>query len=107
MRFVEFAGIGPLPFAAMVLADLGAEGIRIESPTPHFLIGDPTRTPTNRGRTSVAVDLKTPAGVAAALRLVDRADLVLEGFRPGVMERLGLGPRRVPAPETPGWSTGG
>jgi len=92
VRFVEFAGIGPLPFAGMVLADLGAEGIRLEAPTPGFFAGDPTRTPTNRGRASVALDLKRANGVAAALRLVAQADVVLEGFRPGVMERLGLGP---------------
>jgi alpha-methylacyl-CoA racemase len=93
VRFVEFARIGPVPFAAMVLADLGAEGIRLETPTPGVLAGDPTRTPTNRGRASVAVDLKHPDGVAAALRLADQADVLLEGFRPGVMERLGLGPQ--------------
>jgi len=92
VRIVEFAGIGPLPFAAMVLADLGAEGIRLEAPTPGFFAGDPTRMPTNRGRASVVLDLKQPDGVAATLRLVAQADVVLEGFRPGVMERLGLGP---------------
>ncbi|HEX6871228.1 MAG TPA: CaiB/BaiF CoA-transferase family protein [Micromonosporaceae bacterium] len=93
VRFVEFAGIGPVPFAAMVLADLGAEGIRLEPPTPGLFAGDPTRMPTNRGRASVALDLKHRDGVAAALRLVDQADVVLEGFRPGVMERLGVGPQ--------------
>jgi len=92
VRFVEFAGIGPLPFAAMVLADLGAEGIRLEAPTPRFLVGDPIRTPTNRGRASVAIDLKHPNGVATALRVAGSADILIEGFRPGVMERLGLGP---------------
>ncbi|MGE5830667.1 MAG: CaiB/BaiF CoA transferase family protein [Micromonosporaceae bacterium] len=94
VRFVEFAGIGPVPFAAMVLADLGAEGIRLETPRPGFFSADPTRMPTNRGRASVAIDLKHPDGVAAALRLVERADVLLEGFRPGVMERLGLDPER-------------
>src|SRR5262245_42181227 len=92
VRFVEFAGIGPVPFAAMVLADLGGEGIRLETPQPGFFSADPTRTPTNRGRASVAVDLKHPAGAAAAPRLIARADVLLEAYRPGVMERLGLGP---------------
>jgi alpha-methylacyl-CoA racemase len=92
IRFVEFAGIGPVPFAAMVLADLGAEGIRIDSPKAGFFPDDPRRTPTSRGRSAVVLDLKNPDGVQAALRLVAQADLLLEGFRPGVMERLGLGP---------------
>jgi alpha-methylacyl-CoA racemase len=92
LRFVEFAGIGPVPFAAMVLSDLGAEGIRLDQPGPGILPGDPARNPTLRGRPSVVLDLKHPAGPPAALRLVDRADVLLEGFRPGVMERLGLGP---------------
>jgi alpha-methylacyl-CoA racemase len=92
LRFVEFAGIGPLPFAAMVLADLGARGIRLESPRPGFFDGDPSRDPTKRGRPGVAVDLKHPDGLAVAQRLIDQADVVVEGFRPGVMERLGLGP---------------
>jgi alpha-methylacyl-CoA racemase len=92
IRFVEFAGIGPLPWACMVLSDLGAEGIRLESPSTSFFVGDPARTPTNRGRVSVTLDLKRPEAREAALRLIDTADLALEGFRPGVMERLGLGP---------------
>ena len=77
----------------MVLADLGAEGIRIEAPGRGGpLPGDPARMPTNRGRVAVTIDLKHPDGLTAALRLVDRADALLEGFRPGVMERLGVGP---------------
>jgi alpha-methylacyl-CoA racemase len=92
IRFVEFAGIGPLPWACMVLSDLGAEGIRLESPSAGFFVGDPASTPTNRGRASITLDLKRPEGRDAALRLVDSADLAVEGFRPGVMERLGLGP---------------
>jgi alpha-methylacyl-CoA racemase len=91
-RFVEFAGIGPIPFAGMVLADLGADGIRLESPRPHRFSADPTRMPTNRGRASVAIDLKHPDAAAAVLRLIERADVLIEGFRPGVMERLGLSP---------------
>src|SRR5262245_26402837 len=90
VRFVEFAGIGPVPVAAMLLADLGAEGIRLDRPTRGPWDVDPTRMPTNRGRASVAVNLKHPDGAATALRLTERADVLLEGFRPGVMERLGL-----------------
>jgi alpha-methylacyl-CoA racemase len=92
VRVLEFAGIGPVPFAAMVLADLGADGLRLDRPRPDLLAFNLARSPVNRGRASVAVDLKHPDGVALALRLVERADVVLEGFRPGVMERLGLGP---------------
>src|SRR5262245_12813637 len=92
VRFVEFAAIGPVPFAAMLLADWGATGLRLEAPAPGLFAGDPTRMPTNRGRASVSLDLKHPAGLAAARRLVSQADVLLEGFRPGVMERLGLGP---------------
>ena len=92
VRFVEFAGIGPLPFAGMVLADLGADGIRLESPNPGIFDSDPARDPTKRGRPGVTVNLKDHHGVAVARRLIDQADVLLEGFRPGVMERLGLGP---------------
>jgi alpha-methylacyl-CoA racemase len=92
VRVLEFAGIGPVPFAAMVLTDLGADGIRLDRPRPDLLAFNLARSPVNRGRASVAVDLKHPDGLGLALRLVERADVVLEGFRPGVMERLGLGP---------------
>lgn len=92
LRFVEMAGIGPAPFAAMVLADLGAQGIRIESPVPGLGIGDPLRDPTRRGRPGTRIDLREPAGVEAALRLIEQADVLIEGFRPGAMERRGLGP---------------
>lgn len=92
LRFVEMAGIGPAPFAAMVLADLGATGVRVESPTPGLALGDPVRDVTRRGRASVVIDIRRPEGVEAVLRLVDGADLLIEGFRPGVMERRGLGP---------------
>ncbi|WP_149538758.1 CaiB/BaiF CoA transferase family protein [Siccirubricoccus phaeus] len=89
LTILEFAGIGPGPFCGMVLADLGASVIRIdrkEGPP-----GD-RREFIGRGRRSLALDLKSPAAVAAVLRLVARADALIEGFRPGVMERLGLGP---------------
>ncbi len=94
VRVVELAGIGPGPFAAMLLADLGADVVRIDR-AQQALGGDPLDPPKdilNRGRRSVAVDLKHPDGAETVLRLVERADALLEGFRPGVMERLGLGP---------------
>ena len=94
LRVVELAGIGPGPFARMMLADLGAEVIRIDRPG-QAAAATPTRRPAdllNRGRRSVAVDLKDPDGVEAVLDLVERADALIEGFRPGVTERLGLGP---------------
>ncbi|MGI8937223.1 MAG: CaiB/BaiF CoA transferase family protein [Iamia sp.] len=94
-RIIEIAGIGPGPFCAMALADLGAEVIRIDRPGPGFGPGDPDTPPAdllNRGRRSVAINLKDPAGIEAVLDLIASADAVIEGFRPGVMERLGLGP---------------
>jgi alpha-methylacyl-CoA racemase len=97
VRVVEMVGIGPCPFAAMMLADMGAEVIRIDrkaaagEDNPYPVLG--TRHDVMaRGRRSIALDLKKPAGRLAALGLIDRADVLLEGFRPGVMERLGLGP---------------
>lgn len=88
LRIVEFGGIGPGPFAAMMLADHGAEVIRIDRPAPASSYYDPMA----RSRRSVVLDLKHPDGVAAARALVKTADALIEGFRPGVMERLGLGP---------------
>jgi alpha-methylacyl-CoA racemase len=93
-RIIEIAGIGPGPFAAMLLSDLGAEVIRVEragavrGPTPDKPAGDVSL----RGRRNVAIDLKHPDGVATLLDLIDSADGLIEGFRPGVMERLGVGP---------------
>ena len=90
VRVVELAGIGPAPFAATLLSDLGAEVIRVDRPS-----GTPTNPPTSpmrRGRRSIAVDLKQPDGVALVLRLADHADALIEPWRPGVAERLGLGP---------------
>ena len=89
LKIVEFAGIGPGPFCGMLLSDLGADVVRIDR------IGARGGAPsdiTARGRRSVALDLKDTAAVETALQLIDRADAVFEGFRPGVMERLGLGP---------------
>ncbi len=94
-RIIEIAGIGPGPFAAMMLADMGAEVIRIDrppaAPRPGIAQG-PNRDVLQRGRRNVALDLKHPDGVATVLDLVEHADALIEGFRPGVMERLGLGP---------------
>jgi alpha-methylacyl-CoA racemase len=94
MRVVEFASIGPGPLCAMMLADLGADVLRIDRTEPSGL-GVPMDTRfdiTARSRRSVALDIKQPAGRDAALRLVERADVLIEGWRPGVAERLGLGP---------------
>ncbi|MFT6289910.1 MAG: alpha-methylacyl-CoA racemase [Ilumatobacter sp.] len=93
-RIIEIAGIGPGPFAAMLLADMGAEVIRVEragavrGPAPEQPHGDILL----RGRRNIAIDLKHPDGVATLLDLVEGADALIEGFRPGVMERLGIGP---------------
>jgi len=93
-RIIEIAGIGPGPFAAMMLADMGAEVIRVErtqavrGPAPdkaHFDV-------LLRGRRNIAIDLKSGDGVETLLALVEKADALIEGFRPGVMERLGVGP---------------
>ena len=96
IKIVEFAGIGPLPFCAMLLADMGAEVVRIDrkgsAATVNLTFIDPRLDVLNRGRRSVGIDLKRPEGIDTALRLVEQADALIEGFRPGVMERLGLGP---------------
>ena len=94
-RIIEIAGIGPGPFAAMMLADMGAEVIRVDRPpaaSAPGIAGRTNRDILQRGRRNVALDLKHPDGVAAVLELVEQADAIIEGFRPGVMERLGLGP---------------
>ena len=89
VRIVEFAGIGPAPFAAMLLGDMGAEIIRIDRPGG----ADPwTGAVIQRGRRNVVADLKNPLDVEAVKALIGKADALIEGFRPGVMERLGLGP---------------
>jgi alpha-methylacyl-CoA racemase len=97
LKVVEVASIGPGPFAVMMLADLGAEVIRLERPAGGSFIGEGTWNLTNRGRPSVAIDLKKPDAVELTLGLCERADVLIEGFRPGVMERLGLGPETVHA----------
>lgn len=96
VRVVEFAGLGPAPMAAMLLADMGAEVLRIErtqQPRPDdFQIFDPAKDILNRSRRILRLDLKNPAGLETARSLISRSDMLIEGFRPGVMERLGLGP---------------
>ncbi|MGA8246363.1 MAG: CaiB/BaiF CoA-transferase family protein [Nocardioides sp.] len=91
VRVVELAGIGPGPHACMILADLGADVIRVDRPGGHPLTGG-SGDLLSRGRPSVALDLKHPAGVATVLDLVEHADVLVEGLRPGTTERLGLGP---------------
>ncbi|MFN3216610.1 MAG: CaiB/BaiF CoA transferase family protein [Acidimicrobiales bacterium] len=94
IKVIEIAGIGPGPFAAMALADLGADVIRVDraGSVPAAPPEGPSLDLLNRGRRSVGVDLKSPEGVATVLRLVETADVLIEGFRPGVAERLGIGP---------------
>ena len=93
-KIVEFAGIGPAPMCAMLLADMGAEVLRLDRAEDANLgiSMDSKFNLLGRGRRSVAIDLKRPEGRATAMKLVEQADALLEGFRPGVMERLGLGP---------------
>src|SRR5262249_49094707 len=101
VKIVELAGIGPGPFCAMLLADMGAEVVRVDRAAnvghDDSRVGGPPGEEYRfnllaRGRRNIAVDLKNPEGVAAVLRLIAQADGLIEGFRPGVMERLGLGP---------------
>jgi alpha-methylacyl-CoA racemase len=91
IRVIELAGIGPGPFGAMLLSELGADVVRVDRPAA------PGRKPPTltRGRRSVVADLKVPEGRAAVLRLAGLADVLIEGYRPGVAERLGLGPDDV------------
>ncbi|MGP4007118.1 CaiB/BaiF CoA transferase family protein [Streptomyces sp. 4N124] len=92
VRVVELAGIGPGPFAAMLLADLGADVVRVDRPGGSGLAINPAYDITNRNKRSVIVDLKSPDGPACVLDLAARADILIEGYRPGVAERLGVGP---------------
>jgi alpha-methylacyl-CoA racemase len=96
-KIIEIAGIGPGPFCAMMLADMGAEVIRVDR-AQSVMGGDPATPPADvlmRGRRSIGVDLKHPDGVETVLALIEEADGLIEGFRPGVMERLGLGPEEA------------
>jgi alpha-methylacyl-CoA racemase len=94
IRIIEIAGIGPAPFCGMLLADMGADVILVERAAGKS--GDPLdlgeKNVTNRGKRSLALDLKDPQAIAALLTLIEGADALIEGMRPGVMERLGLGP---------------
>ncbi|MBS7700169.1 MULTISPECIES: CaiB/BaiF CoA-transferase family protein [unclassified Chelatococcus] len=110
IRVVEFAALGPAPFAAMLMADMGADVLRIDRP------GSPGRDSDilNRGRASLVVDIKDPDALASLRRIIDVADVLIEGFRPGVMERNGLGPDVVCAANPrliylrmTGWGQGG
>ncbi len=94
IKILEIAGIGPGPFGAMMLSDMGAEVVRIDRAdrVPEFFPDTPHGDLLNRGRRNVGVNLKSAEGVETVLRLVEQADALIEGFRPGVMERLGLGP---------------
>jgi alpha-methylacyl-CoA racemase len=99
IRVLEFEAIGPAPFGAMLLADMGADVLRIDRPLPPEDLG-PRRNGksidiTGRGRRSITLDLKSPSAAAAVLELIGKADVLIEGFRPGTMERLGLGPERA------------
>ncbi|HSV78087.1 MAG TPA: CaiB/BaiF CoA-transferase family protein [Ramlibacter sp.] len=97
LRVIEMGAMGPGPFAAMMLADMGAEVIRVDR-AEEARRGRSTRADIHlRGRQSIALDLKQPQGVEVVLRLAERADALIEGFRPGVMERLGLGPAECQA----------
>ncbi|HEX2012359.1 MAG TPA: CaiB/BaiF CoA-transferase family protein [Roseateles sp.] len=95
LRVIEFAGIGPGPFAGMLLADMGAEVIVIERPAQLRTLGGGDTM--NRGKRSICLDLKKPEALAAAKALILSADALIEGYRPGVMERLGLGPEAFEA----------
>src|SRR6185295_1654517 len=88
VKVVEFAGIGPGPFCCMLLSDMGADVVRIDRPAGRAMRNDVTA----RGRRSIALDMKQPEDIEVALELVAKADILIEGFRPGVMERLGVGP---------------
>src|SRR5437763_1962950 len=95
IKVLEIAGLGPVPYCAMLLSDLGARVVRVdrlEAAQRGVLDAEPRFEVLNRGRPSIALDLKHPRGVETVLRLVAASDVLLEGFRPGVAERLGIGP---------------
>ncbi len=92
IRVVELGGIGPGPHAGMLLADLGADVVRLERPGGGLEVGDPARDPVLRGRRSVTVDLREPTQLDQVRTMLDHADVLIDGFRPGVTDRLGLGP---------------
>jgi alpha-methylacyl-CoA racemase len=98
LKVIELAGLAAAPFACTVLADLGAEVIKVDRVTPSTdALAAVPNDPLSRGRRSIGVDIKTPEGVELVLKLVETADVFIEGFRPGVTERMGLGPNEVHA----------
>ena len=88
LKVIEMVGIGPAPFCAMMFADMGAEVVRIDRPRPPGEAGAERADILARGRRSVSIDLGKPGAADAVLEMVDKADVLIEGFRPGVMERL-------------------
>jgi len=90
-KVIEMVGLGPGPFCGMMLADMGAEVIRVDKIGGNFLVSRP-KDVLGRGRQSLSLNLKDPQGVETVLKLCEQADAIIEGFRPGVMERPGLGP---------------
>jgi alpha-methylacyl-CoA racemase len=114
VRVLEIGGVGPGPFAGMILADMGADVVRVERFDVPGLFPDPSRDLLNRGKRSVALDLKHHEAVAAVLTMAERADVLIEGYRPGVAERLGIGPgecharnRRLVYGRMTGWGQDG
>lgn len=97
VKVLEIAGIGPGPFAGMMLADMGADVIRVERPKGGMFGDNPKLDILNRGKRCIGVDLKTPEGVETVLKLAEQCDAMFEGFRPGVVEKLGIGPEQVMA----------
>src|SRR5882724_11210066 len=95
VRVLELPAIGPVPFLGMLLADLGAEVIRIDKLGAPGMFGGLPAGPLGRGRRSIGLDLRKPGGAEVALRLASTCDALIEGFRPGVAERLGVGPDDV------------
>ncbi len=97
VRIIEIAGLGPAPFCGMLLADMGAEVIRVERPGGGMFAGNPDYDYLNRGKRCIAVNLKSPEGIDVVLKLAETADGMVEGFRPGVVDKLGVGPDAVRA----------
>ncbi|KAA9158404.1 CoA transferase [Amycolatopsis acidicola] len=97
LKVVELAGLAPAPFAATMLADLGADVVRVDRARPGADVLSIPGDPLTRGRRTIGVDTKKPEGVEVVLRLAERSDVLIEGFRPGVAERMGLGPEQVHA----------
>jgi len=92
LKVVEMAGLGPAPFCGMLLADMGAQVVRVGRPGKHGVLDDSNADVLNRGRTLLNIDLRESGACETVLKLIAKADILIEGFRPGVMERMGLGP---------------